>query len=145
MTDISTGTPAPVLVITPPRRWTFVNIRELIEFRGLLNRFVIRDLKLRYRQTALGVIWVVLQPLLSAGVFAFVFGRVAKLSSDGVPYFVFAYAGTLGWGAFSTSLTKMSGFARRQRQPRVEDLLPLDWCCLCPRWDRRWSTLPSPS
>ena len=67
-----------------------------------------RDVKLRYRQTALGVIWVVLQPLVAAGIFSLVFGRVAKLPSDGVPYFLFAYAGLLGWNAFSTTLTKAS-------------------------------------
>jgi len=105
---VSTSDPRPVLVITPPKRWAGVNLRELFEFRDLFHRFVIRDLKLRYRQTALGVIWVVLQPLLAAGIFSFVFGKVAKLPSDGVPYFVFAYAGTLAWGAFNSTVTKMS-------------------------------------
>ena len=67
-----------------------------------------RDVKLRYRQTALGAVWVILQPLLAAGIFAFVFGKVAKLPSDGVPYFLFSYAGLLGWNAFSSTLTKVS-------------------------------------
>ncbi len=67
-----------------------------------------RDVKLRYRQTALGVIWVILQPLIAAGIFSFVFGKVAKLPSDGVPYMVFSYAGLLGWNAFSSTLTKCS-------------------------------------
>jgi lipopolysaccharide transport system permease protein len=99
----------PFLVIRPPSRWTPIDLRGLWEFRDLLRRFVVRDLKLRYRQTALGVIWVVLQPLLAAGAFAFVFGKVAGLSSEGVPYFAFAYAGMLGWNLFSGSLTRMSG------------------------------------
>jgi lipopolysaccharide transport system permease protein len=100
--------PRPYLVIRPPSRWSPINVRELWEFRDLLTRFVVRDLKLRYRQTALGVVWVVLQPLLAAGVFAFVFGRVANLESEGVPYFAFAFAGMLAWNAFNQALTRMS-------------------------------------
>ena len=61
----------------------------------------LRDVKLRYRQTALGVAWVILQPLLAAGVLGFVFGRVAKLPTDGVPAFIFAFAGMLCWNVFS--------------------------------------------
>ena len=64
---------------------------------------------MRYRQTALGAVWVVLLPLVSAGVFSFIFGRVAKFPSDGVPYFVFAFVGTMGWSVFSSALTKVSG------------------------------------
>jgi lipopolysaccharide transport system permease protein len=101
--------PRPHLVIRPPSRWSPINARELWEFRDLLHRFVVRDLKLRYRQTALGVVWVVLQPLMAAGVFAFVFGRVADLDSGGVPYFAFAFAGMLGWNTFSQAVTRMSG------------------------------------
>jgi lipopolysaccharide transport system permease protein len=67
-----------------------------------------RDVKLRYKQTALGVIWVVLQPLMAAGVFSFVFGRIAQLPSEGVPYFLFSYAGLLGWNLFSGTVTKTS-------------------------------------
>ncbi len=66
-------------------------------------------MKLRYRQTALGVVWVVLQPLMTAGVFSFVFGRVAKFPSDGVPYFAFSFAGMLAWNVFSGALTKVGG------------------------------------
>ena len=99
----------PFLVIRPPRRWAPFNLRELWQFRDLLARFARRDLTLRYRQTALGVIWVVLQPLLAAGALAFVFGSVARLSSNGVPYFAFAFAGMLAWNAFSGALTRMSG------------------------------------
>jgi lipopolysaccharide transport system permease protein len=69
----------------------------------------VRDITLRYRQTMLGVVWVVLQPLIAAGVFALVFGKVAKLPSDGVPYYVFSYAGLLCWTAFNSTLTKASG------------------------------------
>jgi lipopolysaccharide transport system permease protein len=101
--------PAPHIVIKPPSRWAPLNLGEVWEFRDLLTRFAIRDLKLRYKQTALGVIWVVLQPLLAAGIFTFVFGRVAGLPSEGVPYFVFAYVGMMAWTAFSSTLSKISG------------------------------------
>jgi len=101
--------PRPFLVIRPPRKWAPFNLRELWQFRDLLVRFARRDLTLRYRQTALGVIWVVLQPLLAAGALAFVFGSVAGLSSEGVPYFAFAFAGMLAWNVFSGVLGRMSG------------------------------------
>ena len=99
----------PLLVIRPPSRWAPLHLGEVWEFRDLMYRFVRRDLTLRYRQTALGVIWVIAQPLLAAGAFSFVFGKVAKLPSQGVPYFAFAYAGMLAWNAFSSTLTKVSG------------------------------------
>ncbi|MCC6730591.1 MAG: ABC transporter permease [Chthonomonadales bacterium] len=98
----------PALVIRPASGWQAVNLREIWRFRDLLLTLAGRDVKLRYRQTALGAIWVVLQPLVGAGIFSFVFGRVAKLPSDGVPYFLFSYAGLLGWNAFSATLTKSS-------------------------------------
>lgn len=103
------ASPEPLLVIVPPKRWAVINFREVVEFRDLLVRFAIRDLKLRYRQTALGVVWVVLQPLMSAGVFSFIFGKVANFPSDGVPYFAFSFAGMLAWNVFSGTLNKVSG------------------------------------
>ena len=90
--------------------WQTLNVRELWLFRDLLLTLAGRDVKLRYRQTAVGVLWVVLQPLLAAGIFAFVFGKVANLPSpEGVPYFVFSYAGLLGWNVFSGTVVKVSG------------------------------------
>jgi len=98
----------PHLSIRPAPGWQALNVRELWQFRDLLITLAGRDVKLRYRQTALGVLWVVMQPLLAAGIFSFVFGKVAKLPSDGVPYFLFAYAGLLGWTAFANTLSKAS-------------------------------------
>ena len=95
--------------IRPPKGWPAPDLRQLWLFRDLATTFALRDLKLRYRQTALGVVWVVLQPLMAAGIFSFVFGKVAKLSSDGQPYFLFSFAGLLGWNLFSSVLTKVSG------------------------------------
>ena len=96
------------VVIRPPSRWAPLNVGEVWAFRELLTRLTVRDLKLRYRQTALGVTWVVLQPLLAAGILTFVFGTVADLPSDGVPYFVFTYVGFVCWSLFAQTLTKAS-------------------------------------
>ncbi len=95
------------VVLRPSGRSTVV-WRDLIEFRELLVMLGKRDVTLRYRQTALGVIWVILQPLLAASIFTVIFGRVAQLPSDGVPYFLFAYAGFLAWNGFQGTLTRAS-------------------------------------
>jgi lipopolysaccharide transport system permease protein len=75
-------------------------------YRELLYFFVWRDLKLRYKQTAVGATWVVLQPLMSMGVFTLFFGKLAKLPSDGLPYPVFYFAALAPWTYFATALTK---------------------------------------
>jgi lipopolysaccharide transport system permease protein len=95
----------PYLRIRPSRGWTALNLRETWEFRDLLMTLAGRDLKLRYKQTALGVIWVVLQPLMAAGIFNFVFGVVAGMPTS----FAQTYAGLLAWNLFSGTLTKTSG------------------------------------
>lgn len=100
--------PRPLFTIRPSRGWASLNIGEAWHFRDLLFSLAGRDVRLRYRQTFLGAAWVVLQPLLAAGIFSFVFGKVARLSSNGLPYFLFSYAGLLAWNAFSTTLTKSS-------------------------------------
>jgi lipopolysaccharide transport system permease protein len=99
----------PLLTLRASSGWAALNFREVWHFRDLLMSLATRDLKLRYKQTALGVIWVILQPLMAAGIFSFVFGRVAQLSSDGAPYFVFSFAGLLGWNLFNNTVTKASG------------------------------------
>lgn len=96
------------LLIRPTSGWAALNLGEVWQFRELLFSLAGRDVKLRYKQTALGVAWVVLQPLMAAGIFSFVFGRVAKLDSGGVPYFLFSYCGLLAWNLFSNTLTKSS-------------------------------------
>jgi lipopolysaccharide transport system permease protein len=95
----------PTWRIAPPRRWVELNLREMWEHRELLYFFVWRDLKVRYKQTAIGVAWVVLQPLLAMLVFTLFFGRLAKMPSEGLPYPVFYYAALLPWLYFATSLT----------------------------------------
>lgn len=96
------------LIIRATSGWRSLDVREVWRYRGLLVAMTRRDITLRYRQTALGVIWVILQPLLAAGIFTFVFGSVAKFTSEGVPYIVFAFTGLLGYNAFANSLTSMS-------------------------------------
>jgi lipopolysaccharide transport system permease protein len=99
----------PFTKIRPSSGWAALNLEETWKFRDLLLSLATRDLKLRYKQTALGVIWVVAQPLMAAGIFSFVFGKVARLPSDGVPYLLFSFAGLLGWNLFSSTVTKCSG------------------------------------
>jgi len=109
MTTSLTAPPLrPRLVIQPTRGWAALNLIDIWNFRDLLMSLARRDVKLRYRQTILGVAWVLIQPLLAAGIFTFVFGRVAKLSSGHTPYFVFSYAGLLAWNMFSGTLTRSS-------------------------------------
>lgn len=98
----------PHIVIRPKGRIALLDLAQLWEFRDLVVTFALRDIKLRYRQTALGVIWVALQPLMGAATFAFVFGHVAHLKSDGVPYLAFAFAGLVGWNLFSGIVTRAS-------------------------------------
>lgn len=98
-----------MVLIRPSPRLRSINVRELWLFRGLLGAMTRRDLTLRYRQTALGVLWVVIQPILAAGIFSVVFGGIGKFSSEGAPYFMFAYSGMLGWNAFSTTLSVVTG------------------------------------
>lgn len=96
----------PTIVIVPGSTPLLQYARDLWHHRDLLRVLAFRELTIRYRQTALGAVWVVLQPLLAAGLLSFVFGRVARLPTDGVPSFLFTYTGMLVWSAFSQSLTR---------------------------------------
>lgn len=110
MTAPSPGSPKPTLTIRPRKSWIPAHPGELWQFRELARRFAARDITLRYRQTALGVTWVILMPLMSAGILSFVFGNVADLPAPaGVPYFVFSLAGMTAWTAFSQVATRSSG------------------------------------
>ena len=97
-----------LVVIEPAQGWPTINVRELLSRRGLLLHLVWRDVKSRYSQTVLGAGWAVLQPVLSMIVFSIIFGRFARVPSDGVPYPVFSLAGLVLWSYFSSALTGSS-------------------------------------
>jgi lipopolysaccharide transport system permease protein len=94
----------PAWEIAPQRGWFGLNLREIWESRELVYFFVWRDLKVRYKQTAIGVAWVILQPLLAMTVFTLFFGRLAKMPSEGLPYPVFYYTALLPWMYFAAAL-----------------------------------------
>ena len=99
------STPAPIVtLIRPAQGWQLINFGELWQFRELLYFLTWRDVKVRYKQTLLGAAWAILQPLLMMVVFTIFFGRMAGVSSGGVPYPLFAYAGLLPWTFFATAI-----------------------------------------
>jgi lipopolysaccharide transport system permease protein len=91
--------------IEPPRGLFNLHLGELWAYRELLYFFVWRDLKVRYKQTFIGVLWVIIQPLMTMGVFTVFFGRLAKLPSQGLPYPVFYFAALVPWAYFSSALS----------------------------------------
>ena len=93
-----------IVRIEPPHGWLDLRLREVWQYRELLYFFVWRDVKIRYKQTAIGVVWVVLQPLLTMRVFTLFFGRLAKLPSSGLPYPIFYFAALVPWTYFATAL-----------------------------------------
>jgi lipopolysaccharide transport system permease protein len=97
-----------VATIRARTSWLQLDLKLMWKFRDLLFAFAWRDIRLRYRQTFLGVAWVVLQPLLGATIFSVVFGLIAKMPSGGTPYLVVSYSGLLGWTLFSTGLARAS-------------------------------------
>ena len=123
------ATATPRLRIEPPRAWLELRLREVWLYRELLYFFVWRDLKLRYKQTAVGVAWVVLQPLMSMGAFTLFFARLAKLPSDGLSYPVFYFAALAPWTYFATALTKTTNIVVAS-QNLVTKVFP----ALCPAW-----------
>lgn len=107
-----TSTPEPsryfghdhVTVIEPRGRLASLDLRELWAFRDLLGAFVARDVRVRYQETLLGVAWALLRPLLPMVILTVVFGRLARLPSEGVPYALFVLSGLIPWGFFAASV-----------------------------------------
>jgi ABC-type polysaccharide/polyol phosphate export systems, permease component len=95
----------PLVIIVPSGSWVGLNPRDLWAYRELLYFLTWRDVKVRYKQTVLGATWVILQPLLMMVIFSLLFGRVAGMPSDGIPYPLFAYGGLLAWTFFATAIT----------------------------------------
>ena len=105
-TQTASETSVPTLIIRPPRKWVPVDLHELWAYRELITSFTLRDVKLRYKQTGLGIAWAVLQPLLTMVIFTVFFGGLAKIPSDGVPYPLFVLAALLPWTLFAEGLTR---------------------------------------
>jgi lipopolysaccharide transport system permease protein len=97
-----------VLWIEPIRGWASLKLKELWEYRELLYFLVWRDIKVRYKQAALGAAWAILQPLLTMLIFSLFFGRLAKVPSDGIPYPLFSFTALVPWNFFATSLQQSS-------------------------------------
>lgn len=110
---LAANPPAQILqkpvIIERTRGWSQLRFNELWEFRDLLRFMVLRDIKTRYRQTALGPLWILLQPLVNMVVYTVIFGLVAKLPSENQPYAVFTYIALLPWGFFQGAVGSSSG------------------------------------
>lgn len=96
---------AGMIDITPPSEWWAIPFSEIWKYRELLYFLVWRDIKVRYKQTAIGIAWVVLQPLMNMAIFTIVFGRLARLPSEGLPYPVFYFSALVPWAYFAHSLS----------------------------------------
>ncbi|HSJ89936.1 MAG TPA: ABC transporter permease [Anaerolineales bacterium] len=92
----------------PSKGWAWPKLRELWEFRELLYFFAWRDIKVRYKQTVMGVLWAIIQPFLTMVIFSLFFGRLANIPSDGLPYPVFSYAALVPWTFFANALAQAS-------------------------------------
>jgi lipopolysaccharide transport system permease protein len=106
----------PVLRIAPPRGWLNIDFREIWAFRELIYFFVWRDIKVRYKQTAIGAAWAVLQPFMTMVVFSLFFGKLAKMDSHGLPYPIFYYSALLPWMYFATALQSATSVVVDQQQ-----------------------------
>jgi lipopolysaccharide transport system permease protein len=102
------SSPLPTFLIKPPAGWASLGLKELWEYRELLYFLTWRDIKVRYKQTALGASWAIIQPFFMMVVFSLSFGRLAHVPSDGVPYPIFVYCALLPWQLFSHALTESS-------------------------------------
>lgn len=94
-----------VVVLRPTRGWSSLNLVDLWRYRELIYFLIWRDIKVRYKQTALGAAWAILQPFLTMIVFTIFFGKLAKVSTGNIPYPIFSYAGLLPWGLFTKALS----------------------------------------
>lgn len=99
-------TTAPLTVIRPSRGWSPLDLKELWRYRELVYFLTWRDVKVRYKQTALGASWAVIQPVFTMVVFSLFFGRLAGVPSDGLPYPIFSFAALVPWTFFSNGVTQ---------------------------------------
>lgn len=106
--QLAAPAPVPVMVIKPSKGFVSLRLKELWDYHELLFFLTWRDIKIRYKQTALGAVWAILQPFLTMVVFSIFFGRLAKVPSDGLPYPIFSFCGLLPWQLFANALTQSS-------------------------------------
>ncbi len=99
----------PLLVLRPRHGWQQLGLKDLWQYRELLYFLCWRDIKVRYKQTALGVAWAIVQPLMTMVLFSLFFGRLAKMPSDGIPYPLFVFTALVPWMFFSNGITQSSG------------------------------------
>ncbi len=126
----SARTEETVTVIRPTNGWAQIDLKELWSYRELLYTFIQRDIRIRYKQTALGAAWAIIQPLFLMVVFTVFFGKLAKISSEGIPYPIFSYAALLPWTLFAegiqrstTSMVSNSRIMTKVYYPRL--IMPL--------------------
>lgn len=97
-----------ITVIEPPRGWQMVNFKELLQYRDLIYTLTWRDVSVMYAQTVLGFTWAIIQPLMQIIVFSIIFGKVAKIPTDGIPYLLFSTMAVIPWAYMSSALTLSS-------------------------------------
>ncbi len=92
-------------IIEPKKGWQVIDWKEIIEYRDLFYFLVLRDIKVLYKQTVLGFSWAIMQPLFQMVIFTVIFGKMAKVDSDGAPYAIFSYVALVPWTYFSSSMS----------------------------------------
>lgn len=97
----------PLTIVAPSQGWLRLGLRDIWEYRELLYFLAWRDIKVRYKQTAIGAAWAILQPVIAVVVFTLIFGRFARIPSDGAPYPLFVYAALLPWNFFASALQRI--------------------------------------
>jgi homopolymeric O-antigen transport system permease protein len=112
------------IVIQPRPGWIAIDWGELFASREILTILILRDLKVRYKQTVLGVLWAALQPLFTMVIFTIIFGRFAKIPSEGLPYAVFVFAGLLPWTFFANAVGQASSSLVSQQALLTKIYLP---------------------
>jgi lipopolysaccharide transport system permease protein len=105
---MKTTSEIPVIRIAPSRGWVSLRFHELWEYRELLYFLAWRDIKVRYKQTALGVAWAIIQPFFTMVIFSIFFGKLGRIPSDGIPYPIFAFAALVPWTFFAHGLNQSS-------------------------------------
>jgi lipopolysaccharide transport system permease protein len=127
--------PAPLFVLEPSRGWVSLQLGTLWEYRELLYFLAWRDIKVRYKQTGLGIAWAILQPFITMVLFSLIFGYLGQIPSDGVPYPIFTFAALLPWQLFANSLSA-SGNSLIMNQEMIKKvyfprlIIPLSAVCV---------------